>query len=330
MVLRCCLCTLWNYNSHYYGTLNRVSNSYWCTDKNTCYKKYSLHTSVYLYPLTYSLAPPQGAAALKPPRIPSATDTCAACAIERSRDMISRTRTAAPERGKDSAGIANAENHSWNRLGGGGGGGADAAGGANASTSIPGGAGGGSSSHTCGRDGTSSAFSISLNSHGMDRNASAAAVRQMSELEQQRPTRARAFSGEGDEGELTPVTVAGVGASLAAEHDTTPLLSRRSGASSRDLSPMVDGGGGAGSNSEDTPGHESSSTAGEGKRLKRKDTITWEAFLANFTTAPGEDSSGGTEAGTGGSESSSPADSRLHDGSARVSLSIVAGFSNRQ
>lgn len=129
----------------------------------------------------------------------------------------------------------------------------------------------------------------------------------------------------------TPVTSAGAG-DVGAEHDATPLQSRPPrDASGRGgnftLASLLGGGGGGGVGTEtaseaatSASGMEEGSSNGEGRDgMKRKDTITWESFLANISVSDGAKDEGGPkaaglEAGCSASDSSSPAQIRLpHD-----------------
>lgn len=242
-------------------------------------------------------------------------EACAACAAIKRSCSKRAPDSGTPERGKNSSGLAPGTSESTSFLPAGG------AGGAGADDAAPGG-GIAAHHHTCGRvpvESLGSTFSISLTQYGMDRKAAsgtaASLLRQpQHQQELHHNPGASGFSGEQAE-ELTPVTVAGAGASTGAEHDTTPLLSRPirgGGSNSHNASPLLPG---PESGEDTSPGLESGSNSSRrGGAPKRKDTITWEAFLANITVGDGE------EGGTGStSDSSSPADSRSHEGS-RVSF----------
>lgn len=115
----------------------------------------------------------------------------------------------------------------------------------------------------------------------------------------------------------TPLTSAAAG-DVGAEHDATPLQSRPSRGDSFTLS-SVPGGDAGGGGTEDaseeypTPGMEDDS--GEGRvGLKRKDSITWESFLATMTVVDGmKGADGGAKGAAVGpaSDSSSPVEVQL-------------------
>lgn len=117
----------------------------------------------------------------------------------------------------------------------------------------------------------------------------------------------------------TPLTSAGAG-DVGAEHDATPLQSRPSRGGSFTLASVPGGdagGGGTEAASKEIPpsGMEESSSTGEGRGgLKRKDTITWESFLANITVVDGtKGADGGAKGAAVGSasDSSSPVEVQL-------------------
>ena len=122
----------------------------------------------------------------------------------------------------------------------------------------------------------------------------------------------------------TPLTAAGAG-DVGAECDVTPLQSRpprdTSGSRARGDSPSLAallGGGGIGGAETASEGAGSTSASGpeeggaEGRApLKRKDTITWESFLANMSVTDGAKEGSGGAKGAPASDSSSPADGRL-------------------
>ncbi len=130
-------------------------------------------------------------------------------------------------------------------------------------------------------------------------------------------------------GELaTPLASAGAG-DVGAECDATPLQSRpprensgsRGGGGSFSLAALLGGSGiggmetaseGAGSTSASGVEESSSQSNGDGRGLrKRKDTITWESFLAGMSVGGGAEEGGGAAKEASASDSSSPAESRL-------------------
>lgn len=128
-------------------------------------------------------------------------------------------------------------------------------------------------------------------------------------------------------GELaTPLASAGAG-DVGAEGDATPLQSRpprdnsgsRGSGGSFSLAALLGSSGiggmetaseGAGSTS--ASGLEESSSNGEGRGArKRKDTITWESFLAGMSVGGGAEEGSGAAKEASASDTSSPAESRL-------------------
>lgn len=116
----------------------------------------------------------------------------------------------------------------------------------------------------------------------------------------------------------TPLASAGAG-DVGAECDATPLQSRppRSGSRSPGsftlASLLRGGGGGAETASEEAAsasGVESSNEEGRGA-LKRKDTITWESFLAKMSVGDGAKEDGRAKGAASSSDSSSPVENRL-------------------
>lgn len=117
----------------------------------------------------------------------------------------------------------------------------------------------------------------------------------------------------------TPLASAGAG-DVGAEHDATPLQSRHKSSSRSGgfASPRSSSGGGGGARGEtasegaaSVSGFDDSvSSVGEGPGgLKRKDTITWESFLANITVSDEAKEGGGAkgaEAAAGSCSDSSP------------------------
>ncbi|CAM9208119.1 unnamed protein product, partial [Hapterophycus canaliculatus] len=182
----------------------------------------------------------------------------------------------------------------------------------------------GKNRHTCGRTGTDlvAAGRVSLAAYGTNSSSIAGGS---AAVKKQRG------SGElGQEAAMvdlsTPVTSAGAG-DVGAEHDATPLQSRPPRDGSRggnftlaSLLGGVGGGGGTETASEaatSASGMEEGSSNGEGRDgMKRKDTITWESFLANISVSGGAKEEGGPkaagqEAGSSASDSSSPSQIRL-------------------
>lgn len=117
----------------------------------------------------------------------------------------------------------------------------------------------------------------------------------------------------------TPLASAGAG-DVGAECEATPLQSRPPRGASRSqgsctLASLLGGGGGgpeaASEEAASASGVESSSN-GEGREvLKRKDTITWESFLANMSVSDGAKGEGRATAAASASDSSSPVDTSL-------------------
>lgn len=117
----------------------------------------------------------------------------------------------------------------------------------------------------------------------------------------------------------TPLASAGAG-DVGAECDATPLQSRPQRGASRSqgsftLASLL---GGAGAGAE-TASEEATSASGvespgngEGRGvLKRKDTITWESFLANMSVSDGAKEDGRAKGAASASDSSSPVEIRL-------------------
>lgn len=162
--------------------------------------------------------------------------------------------------------------------------------------------------HTCGRTSPQLDVPASLNPHGPG-----------AKLSSGKQQRRGASSGElGQElvvGDLaTPLTSAGAG-DVGAENDATPLQSRPSrGGFTLSSVPGGDaGGGGTEDASGENPvsGMDSSGEGGGG--LKRKDTITWESFLATMTVDGTKGADGGAKGTAVGSASgsSSPVEVQL-------------------
>lgn len=162
-------------------------------------------------------------------------------------------------------------------------------------------------------------YSTSLSPHRADRRASSAPSSPL----QGEPTRQQHNRKEAED--LTPVTVAGEGASVGAEHDATPLISRPSrdgdehsrDANAKQANQAPATAARTGRIVRDTQSLDSGMNSGD-KKMPRKDTITWEAFLANLNVGDGGEEGVGST-----SDSSSPADSRLQAGAPTVSNLIT-------
>lgn len=138
----------------------------------------------------------------------------------------------------------------------------------------------------------------------------------------------------------TPLASAGAG-DVGAECDATPLQSRPPRGASRSqgsftLASLLGGGGGG----AETASEEATSASGvessgneEGRGLlKRKDTITWESFLANMSVSDGakEDGRAKAAAAASASDSSSPAEIRLpREASSEGPTAAVSGVWSR-
>lgn len=179
--------------------------------------------------------------------------------------------------------------------------------------------------HTCGRTGAdlSAAGPVSSAPH----RTNAASIAGGSGGVQKQSRSSGELGQETAMGDLsTPVTSAGAG-DVGAEHDATPLQSRPPRDASRGgnftLASLLGGSGGGGGGTEtaseaatSASGMEEGSSNGDGRDgTKRKDTITWESFLANISVSDGAKEEGGPragqEAGGSASDSSSPAQIRL-------------------
>ncbi|CBN74515.1 pleckstrin homology (PH) domain-containing protein [Ectocarpus siliculosus] len=150
---------------------------------------------------------------------------------------------------------------------------------------------------------------------------------------------------------VTPLASAGAG-DVGAEHDATPLQSRHKGSARSGGgfgSPRSSSGGGGGGGGGDARGETASdgaasvsgvddslSSVGEGPGgLKRKDTITWESFLANITVTDEAKEAGGgakgAEAAAGAcSDSSPPVAMRLTSGAASEGVKGLLGSAAEQ
>lgn len=117
----------------------------------------------------------------------------------------------------------------------------------------------------------------------------------------------------------TPLASAGAG-DVGAECDATPLQSRPPRGASRSqgsvtLASMLGGGSGRAETASEEAAFASgveSSSNGEGRgALKRKDTITWESFLANMSMSDGAKEGGRAKGAACASDSPSPVEVRL-------------------
>eukprot|EP00903_Cladosiphon_okamuranus_P016855 g15543.t2 len=117
----------------------------------------------------------------------------------------------------------------------------------------------------------------------------------------------------------TPLASAGAG-DVGAECDATPLHSRPPRGASRSqgnvtVATMAGGGGGGAETASEEAASASgvdSSSNGEGMgALKRKETITWESFLANISVSDGAMEDGRAKGEASSSDSSSPMEVRL-------------------
>ncbi|CAB1113426.1 unnamed protein product [Ectocarpus sp. CCAP 1310/34] len=147
---------------------------------------------------------------------------------------------------------------------------------------------------------------------------------------------------------VTPLASAGAG-DVGAEHDATPLQSRHKHSSARSGggfgSPRSSSGGGGGDARGETASDgaasvsgvdDSPSSVGEGPGgLKRKDTITWESFLANITVTDeakegGGGAKGAVEAAGSCSDSSPPVAMRLPSEAASEGVKGLLGSAAEQ
>lgn len=123
----------------------------------------------------------------------------------------------------------------------------------------------------------------------------------------------------------TPLASAAAG-DVGAECDPTPLQSRPPRGASKSksksqgnftLASLLGGGGGAvgaetaSEEATSASGIESSNNGDGSGALKRKDTITWESFLANMSVSDGAKEDGRAKAGASASDSSSPVEITL-------------------
>lgn len=153
--------------------------------------------------------------------------------------------------------------------------------------------------HTCGRASPELARSLptSLTPYG-----TSAADRAPGSIGSQKHKRGTTDTGLGQEANMrdlaTPLASAAAG-DVGAECDLTPLQSRtpRDGGVGAETAPEA-----ASASGVESPSN------GEGPgELKRKDTITWESFLANISVSDGAKEGGGANAEASASDSSSPA-----------------------